>query len=1046
MAEGGHADAAASAGRALVAPQTRDLLSRYSREAAAGAGPRGGGEAAFFPTIREPSTDQKVARVIQAYGNAGLGLYDALPGRARPVGETVRPAEPVEVFPVLVSRGGGDEGPDGRAWGLKLRLSSAGAEFAVRSIEDLVRAWEARSTVSYSRELVFTHAREAFTDRANTVLEIVSRVLRAQNAVRIGAASAPGPAFASGRKLLFVSDGDAADLLDTMLGSYVGFQARQTSPTLKEKVRKIAVRAGDPAFAVRVERGERGGYDMAMPDPADCVLTADRMYLLLEDGAWKCGEAYAACMGPCCRALLPAPRPYHIQAKDAPSLCGTVLPAIERFADVSLPQDLALERPKPASIAFRIGFSKNGVSCIATASYGAFSTGLGEAVVAGQPVRDLALERAARRLVETYFPRGTATRYFEADDLEALDRLLGEGVGALAEVGEVQVGEDLRRICVRKPPRLNVKATVRGGLIDLELASGDLSARDLAAYLASFERRERFVRLSDGDVMRVEGEGARALLDLAASAGIGLKSLAASLAKGRLTLPKTHALFLKSLLDGADGVVLETSGEFDRIVEAFDGLGEASFPVPESLDAVLRPYQKEGYAWLSTLAKLGFGGILADEMGLGKTLQVIAFLLSCDEEGVDAPSLVVCPASLVYNWKSEIERFAPRLRVVTSAGSQEERRAALGEVGPRDIVVTSYELLKRDIELYRGMKFHCQVLDEAQYIKNHATQAARCAKAVDSEVRFALTGTPVENRLGELWSIFDYLMPSMLKGYDAFRRTFEAPVAAGDEEALERLRTIVKPFILRRMKSDVLTDLPEKCENVVYALMEGEQERLYRATATRLAMSVARKLPEDFDSQRIAVLAELTRLRQICCDPRLVYKNYEGPSAKLDTCAELVANAIDGGHKVLLFSQFTSMLQLISNRMGEMGVAHHALTGSTPKEERARLVASFQTDDVPLFLISLKAGGVGLNLTAADIVIHYDPWWNLAVQNQATDRAHRIGQTKDVTVMRVIAKNTIEEKIVALQESKRALADNVIGLDAGSSNLTREDILALLEP
>ena len=1029
-----------------MTPQTRDLLSRFSRESAQGAARPGSLDAGSSLTIREPSTDQKVARIIQTYGNAGLELYETLPKHMRPGGETVRPVEPVEVFPVLVSRGGGDEGPDGRAWGLKLRLSSAGAEFAIRNIEDLVRAWGSQATVSYSRELVFTHTREAFTDRANTVLEVVSHILRAQNAVRISTASAPGPAFASGKKLLFVSDGDAADLLDAMVGSYVGYQARQTSPTLKEKIRKIPVREGDPAFLVRVEPGERGGYDMTLPDPADCVLTADRMYMLLEDGAWKCGDAYAACLGPCCRALLPAPHPFHIQAKDAPSLCGTLLPAIKRFVDVRLPEDLAVEEPKPASIAFRIGFSKNGVSCIATASYGAFSTGLGDAVVAGQPIRDLARERAAKRLVETYFPHGTATRYFEADDLEALDRLLSEGLRALAEVGEVQVSEDIRHITIRQSPRLNVKATVRGSLIDLELASGDLSPRDLATYLASFERHDRFVRLSDGDVLRVEGEGAQALLDLAASAGIGLKSLTASLTKGHLTLPKTHALFLKSLLDGAEGVDLETSGEFDQVIEAFDRLGDASFPVPSSLVAVLRPYQKEGFTWLRTLAGLGFGGILADEMGLGKTLQVIAFLLSCDEEGVDAPSLIVCPASLVYNWKSEIEKFAPRLHVVTAAGNQEERRAVIDKVGPRDIVVTSYELLKRDIELYKGMKFHCQVLDEAQYIKNHTTQAARCAKAVDSEIRFALTGTPVENRLGELWSIFDYLMPSMLKGYDTFRRTFEAPIAAGDEEALEKLRTIVKPFILRRMKSDVLTDLPEKCENVVYALMEGEQERLYRATATRLAMSIARKLPEDFASQRIAVLAELTRLRQICCDPRLVYKNYEGPSAKLETCAELVSNAIDGGHKVLLFSQFTSMLQLISDRMGEMGVAHHTLTGSTSKEDRASLVSSFQNDDVPLFLISLKAGGVGLNLTAADIVIHYDPWWNLAVQNQATDRAHRIGQTKDVTVMRVIAKNTIEEKIVALQESKRALADNVIGLDAASSNLTREDILALLEP
>ena len=407
---------------------------------------------------------------------------------------------------------------------------------------------------------------------------------------------------------------------------------------------------------------------------------------------------------------------------------------------------------------------------------------------------------------------------------------------------------------------------------------------------------------------------------------------------------------------------------------------------------------------------------------------------------------MVCPASLVYNWRAEAERFSPDLDVCCLTGTKAERRDALRHATEHDLVVTSYDLLRRDVEELSEQRFSCVALDEAQYIKNNQTKVARAARALNADVRFALTGTPIENRLQELWSIFDFLMPGMLGSVDSFTRRFANPIAAGNEVTAESLRALVSPFILRRNKRDVLRDLPDKNETIVFASMEGEQDKLYRANAERLALSIQNQLPEEFAVSRIKILAELTKLRQICCDPHLVYENYHGGSAKLDTCMELVSQAVDGGHQLLLFSQFTSMFELIEQRLKKEKIRWLKLTGATSKEERVRLVESFQAGEAPVFLISLKAGGVGLNLTAADVVIHYDPWWNVAAENQATDRTYRIGQTREVSVFKIIAKGTIEERIQEMQERKRDLAESVIGGEAiSSAAISREDLLALLD-
>lgn len=479
--------------------------------------------------------------------------------------------------------------------------------------------------------------------------------------------------------------------------------------------------------------------------------------------------------------------------------------------------------------------------------------------------------------------------------------------------------------------------------------------------------------------------------------------------------------------------------------------GIRSAAVPKTVHATLRPYQKDGYTWLNYMQKLGFGACLADDMGLGKTLQVISLLLA-ERQDYDAGekerrrSLIVCPASLVYNWQKEIERFAPELETVTITGSAPERKDIIRHTTDGQILITSYDLLKRDVEYYKNIVFAVQVIDEAQYIKNAGTQAAKGVKKITAAFKLALTGTPIENRLSELWSIFDYLMPGFLYTYQKFREEIETPIVVNkDENKMERLQRMIRPFILRRLKGDVLKDLPEKLEENVYAKMEGEQLALYDAHVQQMKQMLDGKSEAEFKSNKIQILAELTKLRQLCCDPALLFEDYKGESAKVQMCMDLIGNAVHGGHKVLLFSQFTTMLDRLAEQLKKLGIDYYMLTGSVNKEKRMQMVDSFNKDDVPVFCISLKAGGTGLNLTAADIVIHYDPWWNVAVQNQATDRAHRIGQKNVVTVYKLVSQGTIEEKIIDIQEKKKKLAEQVLeGEGMDSVVFTKEEIMELL--
>ncbi len=477
--------------------------------------------------------------------------------------------------------------------------------------------------------------------------------------------------------------------------------------------------------------------------------------------------------------------------------------------------------------------------------------------------------------------------------------------------------------------------------------------------------------------------------------------------------------------------------------------GEAKLECPPlgNLESVLRPYQKQGVAWLQFLRENGFGGILADEMGLGKTLQTLAFLRFVREKQPGAaPMLIVCPTSLVFNWLAEAKKFTPELKVLALHGPN--RHAAFAQVPESDLVITSYALARRDAEQYRELEFDTVVLDEAQHIKNRQTQNAQAVKAVKSRHRLVLTGTPLENSVLDLWSIFDFLMPGYLGTAKDFRERYELPIAkAKDAAAQQRLARRLRPFLLRRLKKDVAADLPARIEQVAFAELTPEQRGVYQQVIEASRKEVLEAVgAQGLAKSRIVVLTALLRLRQVCCDLRLLNLENTDPataSAKLEMFGELLEEAIDGGHRVLVFSQFVKMLTLLKEKLAAEGVEFCYLDGSTTN--RGAVVEQFQNSAIPVFLISLKAGGVGLNLTGADTVIHFDPWWNPAVEDQATDRAHRIGQSKVVTSYKLITRDTVEEKILLLQNRKREIIQSTIsGDEAFAETLNWEEIQELL--
>jgi SNF2 family DNA or RNA helicase/uncharacterized Zn finger protein len=710
------------------------------------------------------------------------------------------------------------------------------------------------------------------------------------------------------------------------------------------------------------------------------------------------------------------------------------------------------ELPPQAKFEFLLDMDQTQLNCQAIVFYGQQKFTLPAADDLGKSnwYHNNYREEKVLQQLQQFFVEQDRTKklFYTAATDDQLYQLLTQVIPELQKLGTVKVSKELKKFSVVASPKISVGVKIHENLLDLKVSDPLFSATELQAIFQQYQLKKKYYRLPDGRFVDLQEKGLAEIAKLQKKLNLSAKELFA----GHDQFAAGRAFFLDQCLKNQQiDLKLKPDQQFQQLIDHFEKYHQQKFQLPSQVAPILRSYQKDGYQWLRALSMNYFGGILADEMGLGKTLQLITLLLANQQEHFihESLSLIVTPASLIYNWQAEFTKFAPELQVVLIAGSQTERQqqlAGLKRVGPA-IVITSYDLLKRDLASYQELDFGFEVIDEAQYIKNPRTAAAKAVKKIKSRVRFALTGTPIENGLSELWSIFDFLLPGFLGTYRSFREKFENPIIKDqDSEVQQNLNQLVAPFILRRLKKQVLKDLPQKTEQIYLVEMEKKQQALYHSQVSLLKKQIQTQSDEEFKHNKIEILAGLTRLREICCDPSLIFENYQQISAKRQACLDLVEQAVSEEHKVLIFSQFTSLLNILAADLKKRQFSYYEIFGSTPKKKRLQLADAFNQNQVPVFLISLKAGGTGLNLTGADIVIHFDPWWNAAAQNQATDRAHRIGQKNKVNVYSLISKNSIEEKVIQLQQSKKKLADDLLGSKKiTSSLLSKQDFLRILQ-
>lgn len=664
---------------------------------------------------------------------------------------------------------------------------------------------------------------------------------------------------------------------------------------------------------------------------------------------------------------------------------------------------------------------------------------------------------------QTSFMLDTKNLRFILPDNDKIYDFLTQDINYYMQRFEVLVTNNFRKKQVREPKIGKIGVRIENNLLSVDLSNLDIDSKELEGIIKKYALKKKYYRLKDGSFIDLRNSKEVEFLDkLATGLDIDYKELE----NGEVRLPAYRSLYLNQLLKGIKGTEVVKNSEYKTIVNQLNKEQlEEDIKVPENLNTILRYYQKTGFKWLKVLDHYKFGGILADDMGLGKTIQMLSVIVdyiqnSNQDDMIPGQeqirekkraSLVVSPSSLTLNWQNEATKFTNELKTMVIRGTLSERKRQIEEIENYDLVITSYDLLKRDIELYKkkDYQFRFIVADEAQYLKNSNTQNAKSMKQIKADTKYALTGTPIENSLAELWSIFDFIMPGYLFSYRKFKNVYETPIVKdNDEKVLEKLKMLIEPFVLRRNKKEVLTELPDKTVTVLNNEMGEEQRNIYLSYLLEAKQELTEQIElNGYENTHMQILAALTRLRQICCHPSLFIDGYQAGSSKLEQCIEIIEEAANGGHKILLFSGYTSMFELIEKELEKRNIRYFKLTGATKVDERIKLVDEFnEKPEIKVFLISLKAGGTGLNLTGADMVIHYDPWWNISTENQATDRAYRIGQKNNVQVYKLITKDSIEEKIYELQERKAELADNMLDTKTTFINkLSKDEIMNLFE-
>lgn len=909
----------------------------------------------------------------------------------------------------------------------------------------------------YGNKLEFTHKKEIFEESQQQILEFIlkhSEIIRFVNSNSNSNYRYYGKAMNDGYIILNNSGLD--EIFEILKGKQISFQKEY-------KDEKIELIDENPDLHFVMKKKGKEEYKIVLNKDIDIMRDIeilkgkDYKYILLDNKLYKCDKKYEQTTIKLLKMLKNNYLTELVFGKEQlPELFSVILLKLKNSIEFEGIDEQKIEQYKPKKLGVKLflDFDENDYVLADTKfCYGEEEFNPLQQKIEIKYPRDVVSENRALNLFrKTGFMYYAQKECFILPEEEKIYNFLTNDINEYMQKFEVMVTDNFKSKEIKQPKIGSLGVKVENNLLTIDLDNLNIDVKELEEIMAKYELKKKYHKLKDGSFVNLEENPDIEFIDkLMTGMDISYKDLE----KENIKLPVNRSLYLNQLLKTVKNTQIDKNSEYKKLINGLDKQnGEDDIEIPLSLDNILRYYQKAGYKWLKTLDNYKFGGILADDMGLGKTIQMLSIIAGYVEENSDSEkraSIVICPSSLTLNWQNESQKFTNKLKTLVIRGSAQERKSQIEKMGEYDLVITSYDLLKRDIETYKENKyqFRFAITDEAQYLKNSNTQNAKAVKEILADTKYALTGTPIENSLAELWSIFDYIMPGYLFGYKKFKTEYEMPIVKdNNQNAMKKLKMLIEPFVLRRTKKEVLTELPEKTITVLNNQMKDEQEKIYLNYLAQAKQDLAETINlRGFEKSHIQVLAALTRLRQICCHPSLFIKDYQEGSSKLEQCIEIIKDATEAGHKILLFSGYTSMFEIIQKELEKNEITYFKLTGSTKVDERIRMVDEFnENKDIKVFLISLKAGGTGLNLTGADMVIHYDPWWNASAENQATDRAYRIGQKNNVQVYKLITKNSIEEKIYDLQQKKSELIDNVLDTKTSFiSKLSKEDIMKLFE-
>lgn len=927
--------------------------------------------------------------------------------------------------------------------------------YKLKDLVEFYNRMQKKEKYRYGNKLEFIHQKQNFIEKDQQLLEFI---LKQSETIKFVNSDANSNYRYYGKVMndnyISLNNSGLDEIFEILKNREIAFQKEY-------KDEKIKIIDQDPGLHFVIQSKGKSEYQISINEDIDLLRDIEILqgreykYILLENNLFRCSKKYEITT----LKLIEKLKNNFITElvlgkKQLPELYSVIIPKLKdtlEFRGIDR-EEIEQYKPKKLGVKIFLDFDENDhILAEVKFCYGEEEFNpLQEKIEIKYPRDVIAENKAINIFRKTGFMYYAQKECFILPDDEKIYNFLANDINEYMQKFEIMVTDNFKSKEIQQPKIGNLGVKVENNLLTIDLENLNIDIKELEEIMEKYNLKKKYYKLKNGNFINLEENEDLEFIDkLITGMDINYKDLE----KGNIHIPVNRSLYLNQLLKTLPDTPINKNNEYKKIVNRLDKEnGEEDIKIPTSLENTLRYYQKTGYKWLKTLDKYKFGGILADDMGLGKTVQMLSIIAGYIEENEERKaSIVICPSSLTLNWQNEAQKFTNKLKTLVIRGTALERKKQILQAKDYDLVITSYDLLKRDIEIYKESKyqFRFSIADEAQYLKNSNTQNAKAVKEILADTRYALTGTPIENSLAELWSIFDYIMPGYLFEYKKFKREYETLIVKeNNAKAMEKLKMLIEPFVLRRTKKQVLKELPEKTITVLNNQMKEEQEKIYLNYLAQAKQDVAETINiRGFEKSHIQVLAALTRLRQICCHPSLFIKDYKEGSSKLEQCIEIIKEGTEAGHKILLFSGYTSMFELIEKELKENNITYFKLTGSTKIDERIRMVDEFNANkDIKVFLISLKAGGTGLNLTGADMVIHYDPWWNASAENQATDRAYRIGQKNNVQVYKLITKNSIEEKIYELQQKKSELIDNMLNTKTSFiSKLSREEIMKLFE-